>query len=251
MITPDVTIKAIREAEEDNTVKAIVLRVDSPGGSALASDLIWREVVRAKKPIVASMAGTAASGGYYISMGADKILAEPGTLTGSIGVVGGKFAIEGMLNKLGVNTDIISRGKAAGVFSATEPFTPTERDAWMRLMTDIYDQFTGKAAEGRKMELAKLQELAQGKVYTGRQAAANGLVDKVGTLGDAVIEAKQLAGLKADEKVEILSLPKPKSFLDQLLEGPSIETEAKALAPNCSAWQEKPPNCDPSSTTPA
>ena len=231
MITPDVTIKAIRKAEEDASVKAIVLRVDSPGGSALASDLIWREIVRAKKPIVASMAGTAASGGYYISMGADKILAEPGTLTGSIGVVGGKFAIEGLLNKLGVNTDVISRGKASGVFSMTEPFTAAERDAWMRLMTDIYGQFTTKAAEGRKMELAKLQELAQGKIYTGRQAVANGLVDKLGTLGDAVSEAKQLAGLAADDKVEILSLPEPKSFLDQLLEGPSIETEAKALAP--------------------
>jgi protease-4 len=101
----------------------------------------------------------------------------------------------------------------------------------MRLMTDIYGQFTSKAAEGRKMELAKLQELAQGKVYTGRQAVANGLVDKVGTLGDAVNEAKQLAGLKAEDKVEILSLPKPRSFFDQLLEGPSLETEAKAVAP--------------------
>ena len=230
-VTPDTTIKAIRDADADSTVKAIVLRVDSPGGSALASDLIWREVVRAKKPIIASMAGTAASGGYYISMGADKIIAEPGTLTGSIGVVGGKFAIEGMLNKLGVNTDVISRGKSAGVFSLTEPFTSSEREAWMRLMTDIYGQFTSKAAEGRKMELSKLQELAQGKVYTGRQALAVGLVDKVGTLGDAVNEAKLLAGLKVEDKVEILSLPKPKSFFDQLLEGPSLETEAKAIAP--------------------
>ena len=231
MITPDVMIKAIRQAEDDATVKAIVLRVDSPGGSALASDLIWREITRAKKPIVGSMAGTAASGGYYISMGADKILAEPGTLTGSIGVVGGKFAIQGMLNKLGVNINVVSRGKSAGLFSITHPFAPPEREAWMRLMTDIYSQFTTKAAEGRKMDLAKLQELAQGKIYTGRQAVANGLVDKLGTLGDAVTEAKQLAGLKADEKIEILSLPKRKTFFEQLLEGPSVETEAKMLAP--------------------
>ena len=142
LVTPDETIKAIRQAEDDATVKAIVLRVDSPGGSALASDLIGGEITCAKKPIVASMAGTAASGGYYISMGADKIVAEPGTLTGSIGVVGGKFAIEGLLNKLGVNTDVVSRGKSSGVFSITEPFTGPERDAWMRLMTDIYAQFS-------------------------------------------------------------------------------------------------------------
>jgi protease-4 len=231
VVTPDETIKAIRQAEEDATVKAIVLRVDSPGGSALASDLIWREVVRAKKPIVASMAETAASGGYYISMGADKIIAEPGTLTGSIGVVGGKFAIEGLLNKIGVNTEVISRGKSSGVFSMTDPFTGPEREAWMRLMTDCYGQFTGKAAEGRKMELAKVQELAQGKIYTGRQAVANGLVDKLGTLEMAVTDAKVLAGLAADEKVEILSLPKAKSFFDQLLEGPSVETKVELLAP--------------------
>jgi protease-4 len=238
-VTPDETIKAIRQAEEDKTVKAIVLRVDSPGGSALASDLIWREIVKAKKPIIASMAGTAASGGYYISMGADKIVVEPGTLTGSIGVVGGKFAIEGLLNKLGVNTDVISRGKSAGVFSITEPFSEPERQAWMRLMTDIYQQFTSKAAEGRKMDLTKLQELAQGKIYTGRQAVANGLADKLGTLEVAVAEAKSAAGLAAGEKVEILRLPKPKSFLDRLLEGPSVETQLQSIAPEMAALARK------------
>ncbi len=241
LVTPDEMIKAIRQAEDDVTVKAMVLRVDSPGGSALASDLIWREIVRAKKPIVASMAETAASGGYYISMGADKIVAEPGTLTGSIGVIGGKFAIEGMLNKFGVNTDVISRGKSAGVFSMTEPFTEPEREAWQRMMNDIYGQFTSKAADGRKMEPGRLHDLAQGKVYTGRQALANGLVDMLGTLGDAVREAKLLAGLKPDDKVEILNLPKPKSFLDQLLEGPSASASAKAnaLAPELVALVKK------------
>jgi protease-4 len=239
VVTPDETIKAIRQAEEDKTVKAIVLRVDSPGGSALASDLIWRHIVKAKKPIIASMAGTAASGGYYISMGADKIVVEPGTLTGSIGVVGGKFAIEGLLNKLGVNTDVISRGKSAGVFSMTEPFSEPERQAWMRLMTDIYQQFTSKAAEGRKMELAKLQELAQGKIYTGRQAVAKGLADKLGTLEVAVTEAKLAAGLPADEKIEILSLPESKSFLDRLLEGPSAESKLQEIAPEVTALARK------------
>lgn len=239
VVTPDETIKAIRKAEDDKSVKAIVLRVDSPGGSALASDLIWREIVRAKKPVIASMAGTAASGGYYISMGADKIVVEPGTLTGSIGVVGGKFAIEGMLNKLGVNTDIISRGKSAGVFSITEPFSQPEREAWMRLMNDIYQQFTTKAAEGRKMELAKLQELAQGKIYTGRQAVSKGLADKLGTLDVAVAEAKAAAGLGADEKVEILRLPEAKSFLDRLLEGPEVDSQLESLAPELTALARK------------
>ncbi len=159
-VTSEVIIKAIRQAEADATVKGIVLRVDSPGGSALASDLIWRDVVKAKKPVVASMGNTAASGGYYISMGADKILAEPGTLTGSIGVVGGKLAIKGLLAKVGVTTEVISRGKNSGTWSMTEPFSATEREAWKRLMGDIYRQFTSKAAEGRKMDLAKLESLA-------------------------------------------------------------------------------------------
>lgn len=228
-VTSDGIIKAIRQAEEDTKVKGIVLRVDSPGGSALASDLIWREVIKAKKPLVASMGNTAASGGYYISMGADKILAEPGTLTGSIGVVGGKLALKGLFSKIGVTTDIISRGKNSGTFSPTQPFTDTEREAWKRLMGDIYRQFTTKAAEGRKMDVAKLENLAGGRVFTGRMAVANGLVDKLGTLEDAIVEAKTMAGLKADEKVDLLILPKPRNFLEQLLEGPQLESELRSM----------------------
>lgn len=228
-VTSDGLVKAIRQAEEDAKVKGIVLRVDSPGGSALASDLIWREVVKAKKPLVASMGDTAASGGYYISMGADKILAEPGTLTGSIGVVGGKLALKGLFNKIGITTDIISRGKNSGTFSMTQPFTDTERAAWKRLMGNIYRQFTAKAAEGRKMDLEKLENLAGGRVFTGRMAVANGLVDKLGTLEDAIVEAKTMAGLKADEKVDLLILPKPRNFFEQLLEGPQLESEMRSL----------------------
>lgn len=225
----DTIVKAFRTAEQDKNVKAIILRVDSPGGSALASDLIWREITRSKKPIVASMGDIAASGGYYISMGAKKIVAEPGTLTGSIGVISGKIALKGLLNKVGITTDVIRRGKNSGALSPLDPFSPEEREAWLRVSKDIYGQFTSKAAKGRKMDPAKMQELAQGKLYSGQMALSVGLVDKVGTLDDAVVEAKTMAGLKAEDKVELLILPKPKSFFEQLFEGPQAEVQTRLL----------------------
>jgi protease-4 len=226
----DTLAKAIRDADANPKVVAIVLRIDSPGGSALASDLVWREVVRAKKPIVASMGDVAASGGYYIAMGAKKIIAEPGTLTGSIGVVGGKVALKGLFEKVGIKTESISRGKLSGWESVDEPFTPAEREAWMKSMKDIYRQFTTKAAEGRKIELKHLQDdLAGGRVYTGKMAVDNKLVDRLGTLDDAVAEAKSLAGLKADEPIDRLDLPKPKTLFEMLF-GNSA-TEAKLPIP--------------------
>src|SRR5207249_1403643 len=130
----DTLVQAIRDAEEDKSVKAIVLRVDSPGGSALASDLIWNELRRSKKPVVASMGDVAASGGYYISMAARKIYADPGTLTGSIGVIGGKMALAGLYDKVGIKTEVIQRGTNAGIFSTTEGFSPTQREAMRSLM---------------------------------------------------------------------------------------------------------------------
>jgi protease-4 len=220
-------VKALREAEEDDKVAAIVLRVNSPGGSALASDLVWREVTRIKKPIVASMGDMAASGGYYISMGADKILAEPRTLTGSIGVVGGKMALGGLFNKVGIKTEVISRGKNSGWESMDQPFSSSEREAWLAVMKDIYKQFTTKAADGRKMELTKLESLAQGRIYTGRQAVINKLADQLGTLDDAVAEAKKLAGIEEGEAVERMILPEPKSFLEELFMGPSVEAKVR------------------------
>jgi protease-4 len=214
----DTIVKALREAAEDKTVAAIVLRVDSPGGSAVASDLIWRQIQQIEKPVYASMGDIAASGGYYISMGCDKIYAEPGTLTGSIGVVSGKLATKKAFGKIGVNTEVIARGKNSGLFSMEEKFTDSERDAMMKLMNDVYGQFTAKAAAGRKMEVDKLQSLAQGKLWSGRQAKENGLVDEVGTLRDALKAAKLAAGLKEDDKAEVLTLPKPRSIFDELLD---------------------------------
>lgn len=227
----DTIVRALRQVEDDPKVKGIVIRVDSPGGSALASDLIWREIVNSKKPLVVSMGDVAASGGYYVSMGAKTIYIEPGSLTGSIGVVGGKLALRGLFDKIGVTTETISRGKVSGVMSMTDPFTQEEREAWKRMMKVTYEQFTQKAAAGRKMDIKKLEGLAQGRVFTGRMAVANGLADKLGTLEDAVTDVKTQAGVKPEDKLEILVLPKPRGLLESLFGGSQVEAEARAVAP--------------------
>jgi len=215
----DTLISALKQADGDKTVQAIVLRVDSPGGSALASDLIWREIQRIKKPVIASMGNIAASGGYYISMGCDQIFAQPGTLTGSIGVVGGKISFGGLFDRFGVKTEIISKGKNSGLLSATSPMTESERTIWKTNMEDVYRQFTSKASAGRKLSLEELEPLASGRVWTGRQAKAHRLVDHMGTLHEAIQAAKEAAKLGADEKAELLILPESQSFLEQLLGG--------------------------------
>ena len=212
----DTVIEAIRDAAKDEQVAAIVLRIDSPGGSALASDLIWREAERTKKPVVASLSDTAASGGYYIAVAADKIVAAPGTLTGSIGVVGGKIAVGGALERYGVHTDVVSKGRNAGWLSMQTPFTADERDAFLGTMKDVYRLFTLKVAKGRKLDIEKMPALAEGRVYTGRMAKEAGLVDRLGTLDDAIDEAKQLAGIEDDEEVERVLLPEPRGLFDDL-----------------------------------
>lgn len=224
-------VKAIKKAADDPRVVAIVLRVDSPGGSATASDLIWREVVRVKKPVIASMGDVAASGGYYISMGAKKILAEPGTITGSIGVIGGKPVVSGLYKKLGLTTDVIARGRNSGSLSMNQPFSAEERAAMTTMMEDIYRQFVSKAAQGRKMPFQKVADMAEGRIYSGAMAVRNGLVDGLGTLHDAVIEAKRAAGLKADDKVDLIVLPQPRSFFEQLFGDASVAGEIDARLP--------------------
>lgn len=212
----ETVIKAIREASKDDKVAAIVLRIDSPGGSALASDLIWREAERTKKPVVASLSDIAASGGYYIAVAADRIVAAPGTLTGSIGVVGGKVAIGDALGRVGVHTDVVSKGKNAGWLSPNEPFTPSEREAFLGTMKDVYRLFTSKVAAGRKLDAAAVEALAGGRVFTGRQAKEHGLVDRLGTLDDAIDEAKTLAGIDDEEPVDRVLLPEAKGLFDEL-----------------------------------
>lgn len=216
-------IQAIKQAENDKSVKAIVLRVDSPGGSALASDLIWAELMRCKKPIIASMSDVAASGGYYICMAASKIYAEPGTITGSIGVFGGKINMGGTYAKLGITSEVITRGANANLFSSTNSFSKSEREAMTKLIDDCYDQFitkalTGREKAGKKLDRKTLEGLAGGRVWTGRQAKENGLIDELGTMQDAIKMASKLGGLAVDTDPELLLLPKGKSFFDSILE---------------------------------
>lgn len=217
-------VEAIQKADKDDTVKAIVLRIDSPGGSALASDMMWRALSICKKPVIASMGDVAASGGYYVAMPCKKIFAEPGTITGSIGVFGMKIVTNGLEEWAGMKTEVVSRGRNSGVMSSTFPWSESEKKVVEETVEEVYDQFTSKAlagriAAGKKMTMEELKALAGGRVWTGRQAKKNGLVDELGTLDDAIAEAKRMAGIDPKEKLEILPLPKATNFLEQLLEG--------------------------------
>ncbi len=189
--------EALHQARDNDAVKAVVMRVDSPGGSPSASDAIWREVrvTARKKPVVVSMADVAASGGYYISMGATKIFADPSTFTGSIGIYGGKFYLKGLYDKIGLKKEIIKRGENADLFSDYVPFREKEWELIRKHMQFTYDTFTRKAAEGRKRTNRQIQDVAQGRVWSGEQGLQLGLVDKLGGLKDAIQEAKQLAKL--------------------------------------------------------
>jgi protease IV len=194
----DTVSAALRTAATDRRVRAIVLRVNSPGGSYVASDTIWREVVRARQagtPIVVSMGDVAASGGYYISMAADAIVAQPGTITGSIGVLSGKPVTSSLLERVGITTDSVTVGAHADMFSTTRPFS---EDEWAKInswLDRIYADFTGKVAMGRNMTQEQVHEIARGRVWTGADAAGIGLVDQLGGLDDAIALARRKAGL--------------------------------------------------------
>ena len=222
----------LRKARADSSVKAIVLRVDSPGGSAIASDVIWREVMLTKnqKPLIASMSDVAASGGYYISMPAHAIVAEPATLTGSIGVVLTKFVIDGTLKKLGMNMEGVSQGKYANMYSPVRPFSPTERARMAENMQATYDTFVEKAAQGRNTTPERIDAIGQGRVWTGRQAKEIGLVDELGGLDRAVSLAKQRAKIAQDAEVELVIYPPKKSFYDLLSDPLGNSTGAGTLA---------------------
>ena len=152
-------------------------------------------------------------------------------MTGSIGVIGGKLVVRGLYDKLGMNTEVISRGANSGSLSPTQPFTPEERKAWTELLQETYHQFVDKAAAGRKMSYEKLEQMAQGRVYTGRMAQKLGLIDELGTLQDAIAAAKTAAGLKADAEVDLMVLPEPKSIFEQLFGDPSASTDFDSLLP--------------------
>lgn len=207
---------ALRVLAEDASVKAIVLRVDSGGGSALASEILWQTIaeVKKKKPVVVSMGSVAASGGYYIGCGASAIFASRTTLTGSIGVVGGKLAIGRGLGRLGVTAHPMGRGKRALLFSTLAPWTAGERATVKKMMEQVYDTFVGRVAESRGKSRDEVHEVAQGRVWTGAAAARHGLVDRLGGLADAIGEARKLADLPEDAEIEVY--PPDPTLLDIL-----------------------------------
>ncbi len=212
----DTLIDYLRKARADRSIKAIVLRIDSPGGSAIASDVIWREVMLTRniKPVIASMSDVAASGGYYIAMSAHAIVAQPATLTGSIGVVMVKFAIDGTLKKLGLNMEHVQQGRYADLYSPVRPFTPEEKAKVEEQMQATYDGFVEKAAAGRNTTPEKIDAIGQGRVWTGRQAKALGLVDELGGLDRAVAIAKERAKIPQGAGVELVVYPGRKSFYE-------------------------------------
>jgi protease IV len=205
-IGSDTLSSALRSATSDDTVRAIVLRVNSPGGSYVASDTIWREVVRARsagKPVVVSMGDVAASGGYYISMAADVIVAQPGTVTGSIGVLTAKPVLGDLLGRAGVTTDSVAEGAHSEMFKTTRPFTEDEWALVNNWLDHIYDDFTGKVAAGRRMTAQRVHELARGRVWTGADALGGGLIDELGGLDRALAVARRRAGLPATAPARI------------------------------------------------
>ncbi|MFN2515828.1 MAG: signal peptide peptidase SppA [Pyrinomonadaceae bacterium] len=219
-IGSDTLTKALNDARDDKSIKAIVIRVDSPGGSGLASDIIWHavEAAKQKKPVVISMSDLAASGGYYISASASKIIAQPSTITGSIGVVAGKAVMKGFYDWLGISNEYILRGKQAGMFRETEKFTPEERakfEDWIK--NTYYNDFVPKVAKGRNKDAAYIDSVAQGRVWTGSQGKDRGLVDEFGGLDRAVEVAKELANIPKDKGVRRVILPHPRTFLQELM----------------------------------
>jgi len=227
----DTIAAGLREAAHDDSVSAIVLRVDSPGGSVSASETIWREVKKARergKPVVASMGAVAASGGYYVSMGADAIVANPGTITGSIGVLTGKLVARDLKDRLGVGSDAVRTNANADAWSVNAPFTP-EQHAQVEAEADlVYDDFVQRVAQGRHLSVEAVEAVARGRIWTGADALDHGLVDELGGLRAAVRRAKVLAGLDEDAKVRLIGYP-GSSVWDFLRPQPSSQPAAASL----------------------
>ncbi|MDG5814521.1 signal peptide peptidase SppA [Chitinispirillales bacterium ANBcel5] len=210
---------AIRAAVRDNDVGAIVLRINSPGGSYVASDKIWRETVQARKagkPVIASMGAVAGSGGYFIAMDAEKIVAHPSTITGSIGVVGGKVVTRGFFNKLGITFDDVRTSENAVLWSPLHPYTEQNWEYVNSWLDRVYDDFVTKVAEGRNMEREKVEQVARGRVYTGTEALHNGLIDTLGGFPAAFNIAKSVMGIPVDKPVRVKIFPEPQTLLEQL-----------------------------------
>ncbi len=222
-------IRCFNQAAEDDNVKAVIFRIDSPGGSALASEMIYQAVHKCaeKKPVIASIVGVGASGGYYVALGADKIIADPSAITGSIGVVGGKMATTGLMKKLGINTYKITRGRNAGLWSSS-PWNEREQKIVKTMMEETYRTFTSRVRQGRGSRVKDISKVAQGRVFTARQAVDNGLIDEVGGLRAAVIAAQKAAKIKSSH---ILVLPRPKTLAD-FFTGSDVSAETPTSVEN-------------------
>lgn len=230
IIGADTFIEEIRKARENKKVKAIVLRINSPGGSFQASDGMWREItLTAKtKPVIASMSDYAASGGYYLAMGCDTIVAQPHTITGSIGIFSILFDASGLMNnKLGITTEEVKTGEYGEMTTVSRPLTDAEKNVWQSRTDEIYETFTGKAAEGRGMTKEEIKKVASGRVWTGIQAKDKGLVDVLGGFDDAVKIAAEKAGVSDHYRIKFY--PRVKNFYEQLLDGLEENARTKAI----------------------
>jgi protease-4 len=209
----------LRRARQDDALKAVILRIDSPGGVTFASEVIRREVelTRRVKPVVVSMSDVAASGGYYIALPAHRIVAQPGTITGSIGVYGGKFNLQGLYDKLGLSKDFVATTENATLDYLFQNFTPAQRETVQKYMRGVYQDFIAGVAAARQMKPEVVDRIGQGRVWTGARARQLGLVDELGGLDTAIAVAKELAKIPKDEKVSLVYLPPPKSLLERIL----------------------------------
>jgi protease-4 len=235
VVGSDTLVESIHKIRESPDLKAVILRVDSPGGSATASDVIWRELVQMRdaqpnRPLVVSMSDLAASGGYYIAMAAPQIVAEPGTLTGSIGIFGGKIIMGGTYGKLGANVEGVSHGRHAEMNSPIRPYNPEERAKLGEQLQSFYDQFVEKVAASRHMAPERIDAVAQGRVWTGQQAKQVGLVDELGGLERALAVARQKAKIPADAEVELVIYPPRRTVFDLLSGGFGGSDEVSRLA---------------------
>jgi len=223
----DTVAEQLRQARNNYAVKAVVLRVDSPGGSAVASDVILREaeLLARKKPLIISMSDMAASGGYWISMSAQRIFAWPETITGSIGIISGKFVLKGLYDKLGITKEIVKTSEFAGMYSDYKPFSDREKEKIMADMQAVYGEFLKKVAGNRKLDVAAVEKMARGRVWSGQAALGLRLVDELGGLNEALAEAKKLAHIPALEKVGVRIYPQKKSFWEMLFSLADIKAQ--------------------------
>lgn len=225
------TAAAIKQAREDASIKAIVFRVDSPGGSYVASDVIHHEVLLTKgvKPFVVSMGDVAGSGGYFVSMAADKIVAEPATITASIGVVAGKLITTGFWDKIGITFDAVQRGRHATFFSSGSKYSPEERALFQEWLDRIYKDFVTKVAQGRNKTYDEIHAVAQGRIWSGEDALRLGLIDELGGLTTAIGRALEMARLPPERRVQLVVLPEKKNLLFEILGGEGVRSPFASL----------------------